>query len=104
MIFQHDNAPSHSANITTTFLEENNIQKLNWPPYSPDMNIIEHVWAVLKQKVRLQAHTTRQGLIREVQAIWDGDQEIRNLIGTLYDGMNRRVTALLLARGGYTRY
>jgi transposase len=31
--------------------EEKAIPLLEWPPYSPDLNPIEHVWAMLKEYV-----------------------------------------------------
>lgn len=37
----HDNARPHTAQMTTTFLEQNNIQRLPQPPYSPDMNLMD---------------------------------------------------------------
>ena len=44
MIFQQDNAPCHTAKRVTEYFHTENIQKINWPPNSPDLNIIENVW------------------------------------------------------------
>lgn len=48
---QQDNAPAHRAIVTQNFLAENNVQVLDWPALSPDLNIIERVWAYLKKVV-----------------------------------------------------
>lgn len=32
------------------------------PPYAPDLNLIEHCWNTLKQRIRRERHTPRQML------------------------------------------
>ena len=39
-----DNCPVHRAETIRDYLAENYIQTVEWPPYSPDLNIIENVW------------------------------------------------------------
>ena len=41
LVFQQDNAPIHKASIIKNFFRENEWEVLDWPPYSPDLNIIE---------------------------------------------------------------
>ncbi len=43
MVFMQDNAPYHKSRIVMDFLAENNIETLDWPPQSPDMNPIENL-------------------------------------------------------------
>lgn len=50
-IFQQDNAPCHSARLIKQYLEEQQVEVLNWPPLSPDLNIVEDIWAYLVSKI-----------------------------------------------------
>jgi hypothetical protein len=43
-IFQEDNAPCHESRRTNQWKTENDIPTLEWPPQSPDLNIIENAF------------------------------------------------------------
>ncbi|GBN50421.1 hypothetical protein AVEN_206903-1 [Araneus ventricosus] len=50
-IFQQDNAPCHKALIVLEWLEEltDEFNLMSWPPNSPDLNPMEHIWDVMER-------------------------------------------------------
>lgn len=49
--YQQDNARPHIAkHVMRMFLEEQ-VSLLEWPAHSPDLNIIEYVWKILKDRI-----------------------------------------------------
>jgi DDE superfamily endonuclease/Transposase len=47
-VFMQDNTSIHTAKKITKWCEDHAILLLDWAPYSPDMNLIEHVWAKMR--------------------------------------------------------
>ena len=53
-VFMHNGASIHKAKIVHWWLEEQRYQVLEWPPYSLDLNLIEHLWKPVKEDVYLK--------------------------------------------------
>ena len=70
-IFQQDNAPPHTARITKQWLANNSIPVLDWPPYSPDLKPIEHVWGHLKQKLYISMPSTPYEVMNTFLSLWN---------------------------------
>ena len=84
VLFQNDNATSHSARAVRDFLQDRNVSVLPWPVKSPDLNPIEHVWDLLDRRVRARAIPPRnvQELASALVEEWDNisHQELANLV------------------------
>ncbi|GFT82652.1 transposable element Tcb1 transposase [Trichonephila clavipes] len=46
-----DNARPHRANIVDECLQSEDITRMDWPAYTPDLNPIEHVWDMLGRRI-----------------------------------------------------
>ena len=103
-VFQHDNARPHTARATVGFLANHNVTVLPWPSKSPDLNPIENLWDQLDKRVRMR-QPAPQTLLQLQQALQEEWQRIPQVqIQRLIQSMRRRVTTVLQANGGHTRY
>lgn len=100
--FQHNNDPKRTSSIVKRFLENNNINVLQWPPQSPDLNPIEHLWDELDRKVP----KSKQRSFKEYRAaLFEEWVKIEpDILITLVDFMPQRLEAVIKANGGSTRY
>ncbi|GFT22999.1 transposable element Tcb1 transposase [Trichonephila clavipes] len=50
-VFMNDNARPHRANIVEECLQSEDIIRMDWPAYSPDLNPIKHVRDILRRQI-----------------------------------------------------
>jgi transposase len=111
-IFMQDGAGIHQWKEVSAWLKEKGYRRMVWPPYSPDLNPIEHVWAELKKLVyklhpELYSMTGSDTVIKEkiksaVYEVWEHLSD--DFLYSLVDSMEERVEAVRLARGGYMQF
>lgn len=103
-MFMDDNAAPHAARIVSEYFEQVEIHRMIWPARSPDLNPIEHIWDMLKKRIRSRAvvpenvNDLRIALREEWENIPQTD------IQATIRSMHRRMEAVIRARGGNTRY
>jgi len=114
--FQQDNARPHVAKSTKQLLQElakkYSLKIMEWPPNSPDLNPIEHLWAELKLELfqrypntvslKGSSDTVRAVLRQRLHKVWwdIGEDVLKRLIKS----MPHRVKEVLTARGWYTSH
>ena len=103
-IYQDDGAPIHTSNLVKTWKSDNNIQCLAWPPYSPDLNIIENAWFVIKFQLQKELHLIKSvdDLREAIKRVWAGLTV--NYIRGLYNSIPRRIRSVQTLKGHRTKY
>lgn len=105
-IFQHDNDPKHTANSIKDYLhrksQQGTLEVLKWPSQSPDLNPIEHLWKIMKDKMRKLKPSNLNDLFEKLHQVWStiGIDYLQHLI----DSMPQRCQAVIDAKGMYTKY
>ncbi|GFT37290.1 transposable element Tcb2 transposase [Trichonephila clavipes] len=103
-LFMDDNAPCHRTVAAEQLLESEDIERMDWPARSPDLNPIEHAWDFLGR--RLAARTlppvTIRGLRLAMQDEWAAMPQ--QLIDTLILSMGRRCETCLAVREDHIPY
>ncbi|KAK5658052.1 hypothetical protein OQA88_2608 [Cercophora sp. LCS_1] len=110
-----DNASTHTCKLVQDWLvpwcQENGVELLDWPPYSPDLNPIENVWKLLKAEIMKRypelSHMPKnqkalEALVYAAIVVWEDFEE--DLLDGLVDSMDRRLQAVIDADGWYTKY
>jgi hypothetical protein len=112
LMFMQDNAPIHMARIITNWFRDSGIPLMQHPPYSPDLNPIEHVWKKLKETI-YQMHPELLECTGETEEDWnklcEAIIEAWNAIPwsffiTLAETMQNRCLAVQKAEGWQTKY
>ena len=106
-----DNAGPHAAHGTIQELLNRGIRLIEWPPFSPNLNPIEHVWNKMKDWMQQQypdnpvdtcTEADYDRLREQVTAAWHaiGCDYLRELVRT----MPERCLDVIIAGGGHTKW
>lgn len=84
-VFMQDNASCHTARVTMDFIANAGWTTLSWPAHSPDLNIIEQVWAWMKMRVSEIKPQTVEDLADCLISVWDSItfEHIRNMVDSV---------------------
>ena len=113
MLFQQDNARIHITPLVLTWLDETGIARIDdWPPYSPDLSPIEHIWSELrdcllryyddKGSISVEGRNQEEKVQRALTAAFDDVSEW--YIHRCTSSFLKRLDAVIAAEGWYTKY
>jgi transposase len=111
LIFMQDNASIHNAHEVKKWFREMGIPLADWPPYSPDLNPIEHIWWHLKSLVLKnypeietmgKGENAQEALEKALIEAWNDLPD--SLFVACANSMPSRVKACIEAKGWHTKY
>lgn len=103
-VFQQDNCPVHTAHRVTEWFRNHNINVLEWPSLSPDLNPIEHMWGILVKSIQNQRtlFQNRDEFLAAIRTAWNALPQgyFRNLCLS----MSKRLNKVIEVNGEMTKY
>lgn len=102
-IFQQDSAPCHTAKLTKKWFLENEISVLEWPSNSPDLNVIENVWEIMKRKIAQRNPKSEADLLHIIKTVWV-TEITEEYCKKLVESMPRRLEKVLKNKGYPIKY
>ncbi|GFV06481.1 three prime repair exonuclease 2 [Trichonephila clavipes] len=96
--------PDIQLGLSKLFLAEQNIALLDWPGNSPDMNLIENFWELMKREVPKDVITNKTLLLERIIHVWVHHPQMQETVKSSIDSMPCRIEALIAAKGGSTKY
>ena len=102
-IFMQDGASCHRSKLVTTFLKKKKVKVLNWHGNSPDLNPIENLWTVMKDKVAEKQPSSLPDLCQAIKEVWVKEVS-KEYCANLVNSMPRRLAAVIQNIGGHTKY
>jgi transposase len=103
-VFQQDSAPCHTAKVVKKWFADNKVKLLqSWPANSPDLNVIENCWQIMKRKVAAHHPTSEVDLVKVLKQVWTTEISAE-YCKSLVRSMPMRIQAVLKNKGYPTKY
>jgi transposase len=111
MRFMQDNVGIHTAKKVKDWFSSYGIELLPWPPYSPDLNPIEHVWFLVRDYLNKhylelsemgKSDAAYQSFYDHLDEAWNAIPQ--ETIDNLIKGVTKRLQHVVDAQGWHTKY
>ena len=101
-VFQADNDPKHTSKLAKKWLADQLVETLEWPPQSPDLNVIENLWDEIDTQMPKTSRKSFKTFKESIHTIWKNMST--DIINNLIESIPRRLKAVIDAKGYNTRY
>ncbi len=88
----------HKSRLSMAWFADNQVEVMDWPARSPDLNPIEHIWSMIDQRISGSLAQLEEELVRQWNAV------TRTECVNLIESMPERIRLCLKAQGGYFKY
>ncbi|EFA79730.1 hypothetical protein PPL_07421 [Heterostelium album PN500] len=102
-ILAMDNCSIHKAKSVVNYMNRHKIKYLYLPDNSPDINIIDNVWAILKRRVKRRMAVEPLAKFEDV-ILEEWEMIGPDTIDELYQSLPRRMEEIINAKGWWTKY
>ena len=98
-----DNDPKHTSKpcYLKNKEDQGHVLVMDFPPQSPDLNPIEHLWGHLKTEKAKLSVTSQEALWNIVKSCWDN--EAHQVFNRLVESMPAGVHDVIKVKGGNTK-
>ena len=103
LILMEDGAPVHRSKLAQQWRIAYGIEKMEWPPNSPDLNPIENLWKLVKDLLRHHNRPrNKQEMMQTIEAVWN--EVSMEKLQTLIASMPKRIEAVIATQGESTKW
>jgi len=100
-----DNSPVHTSHETRTWFQNHpEIRLIDWPARSPDLNVIENVWAQMVLQWVPQRDRTTAALVDHARQVWEGLRARPDFLANLMSSIPNRLNQVIERDGYWTDY
>ena len=97
-----DNDTKNTSKVVEKWLKYNKVKVLEWPSQSPDLNLVEHLWAEVKKRLRARRTKNLTQLHQLCQEEWAKIHP--TYCGNLVEGYLKSLTQIKPFKGNATKY
>lgn len=83
--FYQDNAPPHKGEDVADYIDNQGLELVKAPANSPDLNPIENIWKLMKQRMPIQGPKNETEMKSQIQTVYESisNEEIQKMISHL---------------------